>query len=74
MSDYCSICSPFDDGYDIDLAKVALELDNGHSSNVLCEVCNIKAVYKDEKGNIYLAKEVKNEIELESTTIEKLMP
>ena len=68
------MCSPFLPDYDIDLAKIALKLKKGHSTNLICEGCNIRAVYKDESGRLYLAKDIEGNIELEETTIEKLMP
>ena len=37
MSEYCSKCSPFENGYDIDLAEIALKLDNERSVNIFCE-------------------------------------
>jgi len=73
MSEYCCKCSPFLPDYEIDLAEIALKVEKGHSENVICEGCNIKAIYKDDAGLLYLAKEVDGEIQLESITIEKLM-
>ena len=37
MSEYCSKCSPFENEYDIDLAEIALKLDNERSVNIFCE-------------------------------------
>ena len=37
MSEYCSKCSSFENGYDIDLAEIALKLDNERSVNIFCE-------------------------------------
>ena len=37
MSEYCSKCSPFENDYDIDLAEIALKLDNERSVNIFCE-------------------------------------
>ena len=63
MSEYCSKCSPFENDYDIDLAEIALKLDNERSVNIFCEgYCKIRAIYKDEKGNLYLAREVNGDI------------
>lgn len=73
MADYCKVCTPFEGDYDIDFVDIALHLENGHSEGFICEGCNIKAIYKDEEGRLYLAKEIHGEIELEETTIEKLM-
>jgi hypothetical protein len=54
MSEYCSKCSPFENDYDIDLAEIALKLDDERSVNIFCEgYCKIRAIYKDEKGNLY---------------------
>ena len=49
-------------------------MDYERSINIICEGCNIKAIYKDDAGLLYLAKEVDGEIELEETIIEKLIP
>ena len=73
MAEFCSQCSPFDNEYDIDIFKIALKLKNGHSKNILCEGCNIRAVYKDEQGLIYLGKSEKGEIKLNPVTLEELM-
>lgn len=37
MSEYCSKCSSFENDYDIDLAEIALKLDNERSVNIFCE-------------------------------------
>jgi hypothetical protein len=37
MSEYCSKCSPFENDYDIDLAEIALKLDDERSVNIFCE-------------------------------------
>jgi len=72
MSEYCSQCSPFEE-YDIDLFQIALSLDNGRSENILCEGCNIVAIYKDEDGNLYLAKRIQGKITLHHLLIEELL-
>jgi len=71
MSEYCSRCSPFET-YDYDLTKIALNLENGHSENILCEGCNIRGVYKDESGNLYLAVKTEKKIEMKAVNIEEL--
>lgn len=74
MADYCSKCSPFEGEFEIDLLKIALRLKNGHSELVMCEGCNIRGVYKDEGGKLYLARAEKNEVNLYPVAIEDLMP
>ena len=66
MSEYCSQCSPFKESndYDIDLIKLSLKVKRGRSINFLCEGCNNRAIYKDEKGFLYLAKQENKEIKL----------
>ena len=73
MAEFCNKCSLFEGKHDIDLVRIALKLKKGHSTNFICEGCNVRAIYKDESGNLYLAREVSNEIVLEPTTIEELM-
>jgi len=73
MAEYCSLCSPFEGKCDIDLMKIALKLERGHSTNFLCEGCNVRAIYKDDSGLLYLAKEEGNEIKLEPIHIEDLI-
>jgi len=75
MSEYCSQCSPFKDeqDWDIDLAKMALRLDNGRSESFICEGCNNRGIYKDEVGKIYLAKQKTNTIELVEVKFEDLI-
>ncbi len=72
MAEYCSHCSPFENKYDFDLIKIALHLKKGHSKNFLCEGCNNRAVYKDEEGNLYLAKLEEKEIKLHPVKLEDL--
>ena len=74
MSEYCSQCSPFKNSYDIDLFKIALKLKKEYSTSFLCEGCENRAVYKDDKGLLYLAKVVNGETELIEVTLEDLMP
>ena len=74
MSEYCSKCSSFENDYDIDLAEIALKLDDERSVNIFCEgYCKIRAIYKEEKGNLYLEREVNGDVNLEPTTIEELL-
>lgn len=73
MADYCSQCSPFKGKFDIDLFKKALKLKRGHSVSFICEGCNNRAIYKDEKGLLYLAKLNRTEIELQPISIEQLI-
>ena len=74
MSEFCSMCSPFEGEYDYDLYKQALHLEIGRSTSFLCEGCNIRGVYKDENRKIYLARVVDGEVKLESVKIEDLIP
>ena len=71
MSEYCSRCSPFE-SWDYDLMMIALDLENGHSENILCEGCDILGVYKDESGKLYLAVKTEKEIEMKAANIEEL--
>jgi len=73
MSEYCSRCSPLD-SWDFDLVKIALNLDKGHSENILCEGCNVRGVYKDESGNIYLAVKTEKKIKMKAVNIEECSP
>ncbi len=74
MSEYCSQCSPFkEEGeYDIDLFEIALNLEQGRSESFICEGCNNRGVYKDEKGNLFLAKNENGETKLINVLIEEL--
>ena len=72
MVDYCSECTQFDYP-DIDLAQIALDLSTGRSESFICEGCNNRAVYKDEVGRLFLAKQDHGEVKLYSVTIEQLM-
>ena len=72
MADFCSQCSPFDNEYDIDLFKIALKLQKGASENILCEGCNIRVVYKDEEGLVYLGRLENEEIKLYLVKLEEL--
>ena len=72
MADFCSQCSPFDNEYDIDLFKIALKLQKGASENILYEGCNIRVVYKDEEGLVYLGKLEHEEIKLYLVKLEEL--
>ena len=71
MSEYCSRCSPLD-SWDYDLVKIALDLENGHSESFICEGCNIRAIYKDESGNLFLALKTRMQVELHPVNIEEL--
>ena len=73
MADFCSKCTLFKDQFDIDLYKIALNLERGHSESFICEGCNIRAIYKDETGRLYLGKDVEGSINMDETTIEALM-
>ena len=73
MAEFCSQCSPFDNEYDIDIFQIALKLKKGHSKNILCEGCNIRAVYKDEQGLLYLGKLENKEIKLYPIKLEELI-
>jgi len=53
MAEYCSQCNITGD-LDIDLHKLALEVEEGHSFNFLCEGCDNRAIYKDEDEKLYL--------------------
>ena len=53
MAEYCLQCNVTGD-YDIDLHKLAFEVEEGHSINFLCEGCDNRAIYKDEEEKLYL--------------------
>lgn len=72
MSDFCSQCSPFPES-DIDLFKIALHLNNGRSWSFICEGCNNRAIYKDDKGLLYLAKQEGNELKMHPVRLEELI-
>ncbi|GAB3179475.1 hypothetical protein GCM10027291_45740 [Telluribacter humicola] len=72
MAEFCSECTPFEYP-DIDLAAIALDLSPGRSESFICEGCNNRAVYKDEKGGLYLAKAEDGVIKLHPVIIEQLM-
>lgn len=73
MAEYCSQCSPFNGQFDIDLFQIALALSREHSSAFICEGCNIKAIYKDEKGLIYLIRYEDDEYKYCPVNIEDLI-
>ncbi|MEM9894802.1 MAG: hypothetical protein AAF789_00415 [Bacteroidota bacterium] len=74
MAELCSHCSQFgeDYPYNFDLISIDLRLKPGYSQIFLCEGCEIRGVYKDNVGLIYLAEKVGKEVELEKVKIEKL--
>ena len=59
---------------DIDLFEIALDLENGRSESFICEGCNNRAVYKDEEGLLYLAREINREMFLIPVQLSELMP
>ena len=65
MADFFSVCSPVN--FDINLMDIGLDL--SHSESILCEGCNIIAIYKDEKGTIYLGGRIDSEIVLKPVKI-----
>lgn len=73
MAECCSQCTPFKNEFDFDLFDIALNLEKGYSENFLCEGCENRAVYKDENGNLFLAKSEGDEINLHTVKIEDLM-
>ena len=72
MAEYCSQCSPFENEFDIDLFRIAINVKKGHSINLLCEGCNNKAIYKDEEGLIYLVKDENKEMKFYPIKLEEL--
>lgn len=70
MADFCSNCEP--EYFDIDLTEIALDLDRGHSVNVLCEGCNIRTIYKDETGLLYLGRLENGEVVLTKANLESI--
>jgi hypothetical protein len=73
VAEFCSLCSPFENQFDIDLVYIALHLERGHSESFICEGCFVRAIYKDENGNIYLGKLEQKEIKLHPVKIEDLI-
>ena len=74
MSSFCSqCCKKHHIEPDIDLFKIALYLENGRSTSFICQGCNNRAIYKDEMGNLYLAKYVNEEISLFPVNIANLI-
>jgi hypothetical protein len=73
MAEYCSQCSPFNNEFDIDLFNIALNLEKGHSESFICEGCYNRGIYKDENGNLFLAKQEQIEIKLHPVKVEDLM-
>jgi len=73
MAEYCSRCSPFENEFDINLFRIALNLKKGYSETFLCEGCSNRGIYKDDTGRLYLAKSVEGEIVLKSINIEELL-
>lgn len=71
MAEFCSQCSPFE-VFDFDLQRMALDLKKGHSVNFLCEGCNNRAIYKDEEGRLYLAKNEKGKTKLNPVNFDEL--
>lgn len=72
MAEYCSKCTPFFEA-DYKLFWIALKLKKGRSFNVLCEGCNVVAIYKDENRKLYLGRKVDGEVKLEPVNIDDLM-
>lgn len=71
MADFCSRCES-SGNWDIDLLEIALNLELGHSANFLCEGCVAVAIYKDDKGFIYLVRKVGQEYKPELVSFEEL--
>ena len=73
MAEYCSQCSPFENQHDIGLFRIAIFLRRGRSKSFICEGCNNRAVYKDENGKVYLAKQIEGEIKLVEVGMHELL-
>ena len=58
---------------DIDLFKIALNLKTRRSESFICKGCNIRAVYKDVNGCLFVARQEGKIIKLYSVNIEDLM-
>ena len=70
---YCSRCANSQDiRADYNLAELALNLYRGVSTPIDCADCNIKALYKDEKGLIYLGYLIDGATELKAVNVEDL--
>ena len=74
MAEFCSLCTIYEDEIDFDLFQIALNLENGISEPILCEGCNIRAIYKDENGNLFVIKLIEKELIPKSISIEELIP
>lgn len=59
MADFCTQCSAatFGDAVepDINIREIAASLETGTYVDVLCEGCGMKAIGKDDNGNIMVA-------------------
>ena len=73
MTKICSLCTPSLVPPDYDLFRISLNLERGRAFNLTCRVCNIRGIYKDDEGLIYLAKNEPEGIRLHLTTIEQLI-
>jgi hypothetical protein len=73
MADFCSNCSEYTGGYDIDPFKIALKLKRGKQKPIFCEGCYIRGIRKDQDGNLFLIKLEAGEFLEEATTQEALI-
>jgi hypothetical protein len=75
MPHFCSQCgNRINKEADINLFLMAVSLQNGRSISFICEGCNNRAIFKDDNGNLYLAKYVNNEISLFPVNISEIVP
>jgi len=52
--------------------KIAINLRRGYSQSFLCEGCNIRGIYKDENGNLFLGRDVDGKIVEEPVNLDEL--
>ena len=58
--------------YDFDLFKMAIKVKRCRSISFICEGCNNRAFYKDEKGILYLVKKGNGEMVFYPVNIDEL--
>jgi hypothetical protein len=72
-SEFCSICTPFQDIFDYDLYKIALDLMKDHVGTFICEGCNVRGIYKDPSGSLFLGRMIHGKVEEFPVHLEDLL-
>ena len=73
MSEFCSICTPFQDVFDYDLYKIALNLMKDQVRTFLCEGRTVRGIYKDPAGNLFLGRMIHGKVEEFPVHLEDLL-